>query len=134
MSVIRQLKTEPNGRCFRCLGSDGVVRVWHFDLWHVIDAVGLSPLQIKEWLERRPFDQAQEDRFRGVDGRTVSKEDMFDPPADIVPERPPRELVEKHEKRHQELMEERKRTGWKPDPNAPKCVPVKRSTYNLDPI
>lgn len=129
MSAIPLLKTEPNGRCFHSLGTDGVVRVWHFDTWEVIDAVGLSPAQIKEWLERRPFDQAKEDKFRGVDGRGVSKEDMFNPPQEIVPERPSKEFLDKH----YQAVDERKREGWKGDPDAGACN-VKRSTYNLDPI
>jgi hypothetical protein len=129
MSVLGRLKTEPNGRCFRSLGTDGVIRVWHFDDWEVIDAAGLSPAQIKEWLERRPFDQAKEDKFRGVDGRGVSKEDMFNPPQEIIPERPPQELVDKH----QQAYEERKRNGFPRNPNAVACK-VTRSTYNLDPI
>jgi hypothetical protein len=131
MSVLGGLKSEPNGRCFRTLGADGVVRMWHFDAWEVIDGVGLSPAQIKEWLERRPFDQAKEDKFRGVDGRVVSKEDIFSPSQEIIPERPSKEFVAKH---YQEV-EERKRNGVRrePNPNALSCT-AKRSTYNLDPI
>ena len=128
MSVIRELQTEPNGRCFRCLGADGVVRVWHFDNWEVIDAVGLSPTQINEWLERRPFDQATEDKFRGIDGRDVSKENMFHPPQELVPERPSQDFVRKH---HQ-AVEEQKRNGFRRDADVIPCT-AKRSTYNLDP-
>lgn len=129
MSAIGRLKTEPDGRCFHSLSTDGVVRVWHFDTWEVIDAVGLSPAQIKEWLERRPFDQAKEDKFRGVDGRGVSKEAMFNPPHEVIPERPSQEFLDKH----QQDFEEQKRNGFKKDPNAIACN-TKRSTYNLDPI
>lgn len=129
MSIISRLKTDPNGRCFHSLGADGVVRVWHFDTWEVIDAVGLSPEQIKEWLDRRPFDQAVEDKFRGVDGCNVSRKNMFDPPSDIVPERPSKEFVEKHF----QAFEERKRSGKLKDPDAPSCT-LRRSSYNLDPV
>lgn len=129
MSIMRELKTEPNGRCFHSLGADGVMRVWHVDTWEIIDAAGFSPAQIKEMLELSPFDQAIEDKFRGVDGRGVSKEDMFNPAKEIVPERPPRELVEKHQREHEERM----RSGPPPrDPNAVACN-VKRSSYNLGP-
>jgi hypothetical protein len=129
MSVVGGLKTEPSGRCFHSLGTDGVVRVWHFDTWEVIDAVGLSPAQIKEWLERRPFDQAKEDQFRGVDGRGVSKEDLFNPPQEIIPERPSQEFLHKH----QQAVDEQKRNEFQRDPNALACN-AKRSIYNLDPI
>jgi hypothetical protein len=130
MSIIGALKREPNGRSFHCLGADGVMRVWHFDDWVVIDAVGLSSAQIKEYLERRPFDQATEDKFRGVDGRGVSKENMFSPREEIIPERPPQWLVDKHRREH----EERKRNGFPRthDPNAVSCR-AKRSIYNLSP-
>ena len=118
MSIIQRLETEPNGRCFHALGADGVVRVWHFDAWEVIDAVGLSPAQIKEWLDRRPFDPAVEDVFRGVDGRDVSSEVMFHPPSDIVPERPSKDFVDKHF----QAFEERKRSRPLKDLEAASCT------------
>ena len=133
MSVFGRLKSEPNGRCFHHLGTDGVVRVWHFDNWEVIDAVRLSPAQIKEWLERKPFDQAKEDTWRGVDGRGVSEEYLFNPPQEIMPMRPSQEVINAHFQRFHEKVEERKRNGFQPDPDAPACG-VKRSTYNLEPL
>ena len=129
MSAIARLKTDPDGRCFHTLGADGVVRVWHFDTWQVIDAVGLSPAQITEWLERRRFDQAIEDKIRGVDGREVSREVMMDPPREIVPERPSKEFVDKH----YQAFEERKRSGFLKDPDATSCT-AKKSSFNLNPV
>ncbi len=38
---------------------------------NVLDAVALSPAQIKQMLERMPWDQETEERFEGVDGRKV---------------------------------------------------------------
>lgn len=126
-TVIRTLKTDLQGRCFHTLGTDGVVRVFHFNTGEVIDAVGLSPVQIKEWQERRPFDQATEDQFRGVDDRTASEEDMFNPSQDIVPQRPERGFVE----RYYETFEERKREGFQKDPDVLACN-TQRCIYTLD--
>jgi hypothetical protein len=93
--------------------------------------VGLSPAQIKEWLDRRVFDQDTEDKFRGVDGRRVSREDMFNLPEGIKPVRPPQEVFDKHF----EEFEERKRNGFPRDPIAlSRSCTAKPSTYNLDPI
>jgi hypothetical protein len=50
------------------LGHDDVYR--SFDgARNVLDAVALSPTQIKQILDRMPWDQETEERFQGVDGR-----------------------------------------------------------------
>jgi hypothetical protein len=101
-----------------------------------MDAARLSTAQIKNYLDRLPFDQAREDKFRGVDGRGVSDEDVFNPPEEIRPKRPSEEFYQEHyrllEERKRRLVEERKREGVKKDSNA--VCGMKRSNYNLDPI
>lgn len=94
----------------------------------MIDAVRLSPAQIKESLDRFPFDQAIEDRFRGVDGRGVSDRDMFDPPEEIRPKRPTEEQLKQRER----VMDEQKCNGVKKDPDA--ACGLRKSNYNLDQI
>jgi len=66
------------------LGSDGVLRSFSGPYKHdVIDAIGLSPRQIKELLDLKPWSQEIEDKFRGVDGRKVTDhEALFNPPED----------------------------------------------------
>jgi hypothetical protein len=70
------------GNCFDMLGSDGVWRVLQ---WlpgppdqptgvAVYDAKPMPPELIKMYLDTRPWRQELEDRFRGVDGRTVPQE------------------------------------------------------------
>ena len=64
------------------LFEDGVLRGFDgpFDR-NVIDAVGLSPTQIKQMLDMSPWSQEKEDRFRGVDGRkVVDYNALFHPP------------------------------------------------------
>jgi len=124
-----KLKSDPMGNCFSSLGADGVLRVYHFDSFEVIDAARLSTVQIKQFLDRLPFDQAKEDKFRGVDGRGVSDEDMFNPPEDIRPKRPSEEVLQEHRR----LVEELRRKEVKKDSNAV-CQWGNRSNYNLDPI
>ena len=83
-------------------------------------------------MDRKPFDQAVEDKFRGVDGRGVSDKDMFSPPEAIRIKRPSEEFFQKHREERRRLIEERERNPVKSDPNAV-CGRV-RSNYNLDPI
>lgn len=128
MGKLRLLKRESTGRDFFNLGVDGVVRCYHSDTFEVIDAVRMSPAEIKEFLDRGTFDQAKEDKFRGVDGRGVPEENMLNPPAEIRPERPSKEALEKHRL----VLEQRKRNPPKIDPNA--VCWRKGSDYNLDPI
>jgi hypothetical protein len=140
MSIIfRSLKRDPMGHCFSSLGADGVLRIWHSDSFELLDAARLSPAQIKDYLDRLPFVQAKEDKFRGVDGRGVSDEDMFNPPEEIRPKRPSEEFYKEHrrlleERKQRRLVEERERErkGVKEESNA--TCGKKRSNYNLDPI
>jgi hypothetical protein len=89
----------------------------------------MSTAQIKEFLDRSyTFNQATEDKFRGVDGRGVSDEDMFDPPEEIRPKRPTEEQLQEIYRK----IDEQKRQGVKKDPNA--VCSLRKSDYNLDPI
>jgi hypothetical protein len=130
-SIIKSFKREPIGSDFFSLGADGVLRVYysiyHPKAFEVIDAARLSTAQIKQFLDRQPFDHAKEDKFRGVDGRGVSDEDMFNPPEEIRPKRPTEEAV----REHQRVLEERKRNPVQLDGGS--CG-SKKSNYNLDPI
>jgi hypothetical protein len=132
-SIIKSFKREPTGSDFFSLGADGVLRVYysvyHPKSFEVIDAERLSPVQIKDFLDRLPFDQAKEDKFRGVDGRGVPDEHLLNPPEEIRPERPSEEMI----KEHQRMVEERNRKLAKMD-SKPVCRPGKRSNYNIDPI
>jgi hypothetical protein len=116
------------GQSISHLGADGVFRVFHSSSYNVIDAVRLSTAQIKEVIDRWPFDQAIEDKFRGVDGRGVSDKDMFDPPEEIRPKPPTEEQLQEV----QRINDERRREGGKKDSNT--VCGLRKSNYNLDPI
>jgi hypothetical protein len=86
-------------------------------------------------LDYKPFDQAIEDKFRGVDGRGVSDEDMFNPPEEMRPKRLSEELMKEHQRNIEERKrkrEEQKRNGVKIESNA--VCGLRKSNYNLDPI
>lgn len=110
------------------LGADGVFGVFHSSFYEVIDAVRLSTAQIKEVVDRWPFDQATEDKFHGVDGRDVSDKDISDPPEEIRPKRPTEEQLQEVER----INDEQKRKGVKKDSNT--VWGLRKSKYNLDPI
>jgi len=65
----RKLKLKRSGICY--LGSDGVFRSFDSNR-DVVDAIALSPQQIKKILDQMPWDKETEEKFRGVDGRVVS--------------------------------------------------------------
>jgi hypothetical protein len=83
---MSSLKRDPLGMFD--LGSDGVLRSFDGPYKHnVIDAIGLSPSQIKELLDARPWSQEIEDKFRGVDGRKVTDiQALLEPPLDSRPQ------------------------------------------------
>lgn len=64
----RTLKLKRSGICF--VGRDGVFRSFDGQR-NVVDAIALSPQQIKKMLDRMPWDQETEEKFRGIDGRAV---------------------------------------------------------------
>ncbi|KAH7305618.1 hypothetical protein BKA65DRAFT_520631 [Rhexocercosporidium sp. MPI-PUGE-AT-0058] len=82
MAAMSSLKRDPMG--MYDLGSDGVLRSFSGPYKHdVIDAIGLSPRQIKELVDLEPWTQEKEDKFRGVDGRKVTdRQQLFEPPLD----------------------------------------------------
>jgi hypothetical protein len=123
--ILRSLKRDSAGHSFSSMGADGVLRIWHSDSFEVIDAIRLSTAQIKDYLDRLPFDQAREDEFRGVDGHGVSAEDMFYPSEGIRPKRPSEQFLQEHRR----MVEGRKRKV-KGDSNTV-CQP-RKSNYNLD--
>ncbi|KAF1828858.1 hypothetical protein BDW02DRAFT_613931 [Decorospora gaudefroyi] len=92
-AFISTVQNSEDGKCFDMLGSDGVWRVLH---WlptppdrptgvEVYDAKPMSPEMIKLYLDRLPWRQEVEDRFRGVDGRLVPQEQWIHPPPGIIP-------------------------------------------------
>jgi hypothetical protein len=108
------MKQEPQRNCFIMLGADGVFRVY-YSVYHplalqVIDAVRLSPALIQEYLRRfaHPSYPDRADKFRGVDGRNVSDEDLFDPPEEIRPKRPSDEFIIEHLRKVEERARLRK--------------------------
>ncbi|KAH7401451.1 hypothetical protein BKA66DRAFT_103847 [Pyrenochaeta sp. MPI-SDFR-AT-0127] len=92
-AFVGSIRSPADGKCFDNLGTDGVWRVLQ---WlptppdqptgiEVYDAKPMSPELIKFYLDRRPWSQATEDQFRGVDGRAVPQEQWFHPPQGIIP-------------------------------------------------
>jgi hypothetical protein len=113
----------PYGQSISHLGADGVFRVIHSSSYDVIDAVRLSTAQIKDVVDRWPFDQAIEDKFRGVDGRGVSDKDMFDPPEEIRLKRPTEEQLQEF----QRINDQQKRKGVKKGSNT--VCGLRKSNY-----
>jgi hypothetical protein len=130
-TVLNSLKRDPTGKGFSALCRDGAWR--NFDRnRQVVDARGLSPAQIKDWLDRGPFDKSTETTFRGVDGRIVSQHDLFQPDESVLPKEKSaeqisktRELIEKQQKEFRETQ----KSGIIDDKAF--CV-RKQSDYNLD--
>jgi hypothetical protein len=137
-TLMSSLKRNANGHGFSGLGSDGVLRSFDGPFKHtVIDAVGLSPQQIKELLDKQEWSQSVEDKFRGVDGRMVSREQMFSPlPQDCFPDDTEESIAEKKMKiaelnrKLDEQIEKDRLAGVDVDSKYA-CARV-RSDYNLD--
>lgn len=76
------MKRPADLKCFRQIGCDGICRTIRWvpgpddepTGMEVYDAQPMSPLLLKEYLDRHDWSQANEDRFRGVDGRSTPKE------------------------------------------------------------
>ena len=83
LGIMTKMKKSPSG--IFMLGDDGVMRSFTGPSTRdVLDAVPLSPAQIKQYLDMRPWTQEAEDRFRGVDGRkVVDHQALFHPPAEL---------------------------------------------------
>ena len=79
---IDSMRECENPSHFHMICRDGVMRVIEYlpgppdevTQTNIFDAKPMSPELIKSWLDRGPWSQAKEDRFRGVDGRIVPPE------------------------------------------------------------
>ncbi|KUJ15331.1 uncharacterized protein LY89DRAFT_109012 [Mollisia scopiformis] len=110
------MKIDPEGVFM--LGTDGVLR--SFDENHmVLDAVGLSPEQIKEMLDQHPWDQEIEDKYRGVDGtNVVDMKQLYEPDEDSRPKelteeemRQAEEEIRVHNEKLMQQMEQDEKDG-----------------------
>lgn len=99
-TILYSMEQDPSLMGISGLGKDGVLRSWTADR-DVVDAVPLRPVLIKAYLDLLPYDEESEAMFRGVDGRTVPREQWFDPPQDIRP----LPLAEEHRERDEEVLE-----------------------------
>lgn len=105
------MKHDTAGEGFTHLGRDGVLRTISGN-YEVLDARGLSPEQIKGFIDVMPATLVQKEDFDGVDGTKVtSQEGLFDPAPGILPKNPEndpqvaeerRKLMEKHLAAHKE--------------------------------
>ncbi|KAH8762893.1 hypothetical protein F5882DRAFT_522700 [Hyaloscypha sp. PMI_1271] len=138
-ALIYSLKHHPEG--IVSLGSDGVLRSFSGPLErHVVDAIGFSPSQIKNFLDTtEPWSQEREDQLRGVDGRKVTTRDaLFTPPEDSKPqvytEESLKKRMEEIERLNKELFEgiEREREIGV-DVAAKYACGRKRSDFDLSP-
>lgn len=96
--IFDTLKKAPDGRGINALGYDGVLRRFDEER-NVVDAVGLNPVQIREYYENFPLPK----RFLAADGRNISREDMFNPAAENIPKKPTEEDIAKMKARVEEL-------------------------------
>jgi hypothetical protein len=103
------MKRDPSGKGFSHLGKDGVFRTISGN-YEILDARGLNPEQIKQFLALIPpghpgHRASMEEDFRGVDGtRVTSYEALFGPAPGILPENP----REKESERQRQLVEDNK--------------------------
>ncbi|KAF7558589.1 hypothetical protein G7046_g5558 [Stylonectria norvegica] len=109
------------------LDKDGVARTYDIDR-NVLGAVGLNPAMIKAFLDRCPFSQVLEDRFRGVDGTRVSQTDLFHPSQDVAA--PP--LTEEAKERMKLAHEEELRRD--PGTVAARTAAMRMGTWGWPPI
>lgn len=140
--IIRQMKHYPNGEGCSQLGDDGVLRTFGPPPERiVVDAVGLSPSQIKRMLDTQPgpWSQECEDTFRGVDGRkVVDNEALFNPPDQY---RPPKWSAEEYAVVQRDIEEYNEKLREKIDKEREEGIDVaakyacgrKRNDYDLSP-
>ncbi|KAF5254017.1 hypothetical protein FANTH_1199 [Fusarium anthophilum] len=84
--IRRLMKRDPDGHGISALGYDGVLRTFDAER-NVLDAVGLSPEQVREYYEGLPIPE----RFLTADGRNLSVKDMFYPNPEDIPRKPTEE-------------------------------------------
>jgi hypothetical protein len=82
------MKRDPSGKGFTHLGKDGVLRTISGNN-EVLDARGLDPEQIENFLNFYPAGEIQKEDWHGVDGTKVtSYEALFHPaPGILLPKR-----------------------------------------------
>ncbi|KAH7020730.1 uncharacterized protein B0I36DRAFT_320680 [Microdochium trichocladiopsis] len=117
--IFDTMKKAPDGRGINALGYDGVLRSFDEER-NVVDAVGLNPIQIREYYENFPLPK----RFLAADGRNISREDMFNPAAENIPRKPTEEDIAKM-KAHNEELERRGVTCSIPAKSADDSEPSK---------
>jgi hypothetical protein len=116
---LASLKKPPDGKYFRSLCGDGVFRILTWlstppDLptgIAVYDGLPMSPDLIKAYLDRKPWNQETEDRFRGVDGRRVPQEQWLKPLPGILPSLGSENEREGRKKEEKLRLEERTSRG-----------------------
>ncbi|KAJ9162365.1 hypothetical protein NKR19_g1304 [Coniochaeta hoffmannii] len=119
------MKRDPNGKGFSALGRDGVLRTFDAE-YNILDAQGLSPRQIKSFLDAGPYDAEAEKQFRGVDGRKVTGEEgLFRPDPSILPKKPTPEEKAARRKKVEEHNRKLREAG------GPVCVPGPASNHDL---
>ncbi|KAJ4369924.1 hypothetical protein N0V83_005688 [Neocucurbitaria cava] len=141
---LASLKAPADRKFFQALGKDGVLRNLCFlptppdqpTGITVYDAKPMSPELIKAYLDRQPWSQATEDRFRGVDGRLVAQEHWLQPPPGVVLSRGSQNERDEEKRRWAEerkLLEEKIERGEVSAEDAgPACGGV-QSNYDLRP-
>ncbi len=82
----KNLKQAPDGNSFTHLGKDGVLRSLSSETQEVIDAVGLTPEQLQQFIDVLPPFARPEIDFTGVDGRKATTDELFHPAPGILPE------------------------------------------------
>ncbi|KAI1495421.1 hypothetical protein F5X99DRAFT_403630 [Biscogniauxia marginata] len=71
----------------------------------------MTPMQIKDYLDEWPWSQEAEERYRGVDGSKVPREQWLNPPPGILPKKPSEEERAERRRIWEEQMKERERNG-----------------------
>lgn len=99
---------------------------------NVLDAVGLSPAQIKRYLDNsgEPWSQETEDKFRGVDGRKViDQQALYHPPEK---DRPKKMTEEEVGKRNEYVKEYNKKVVEEWERREREGIPQDEMTSNYD--
>jgi hypothetical protein len=82
--ILRTAKQDPTLKGISHLGSDGIYRCLTADR-DVVDAIPLTPPLIKALLDRFPYSEESEKKFRGVDGTKTPKEKWYKPLCELPP-------------------------------------------------
>ncbi|PGH04885.1 hypothetical protein AJ80_08434 [Polytolypa hystricis UAMH7299] len=85
---VDKLRKDPEGILH--LGGDGVLRSWSGDYHTVIDYIRLRPKEIKHFYSGfarnhpEEFEKDTEESLAGIDGRTVTDAQVFNPPEALL--------------------------------------------------